>query len=271
MERRKGSVLIVEDDEQTNEIIQAVLSSEFEVLIAKNGLEALDFFDKQEPDFVITDWNMPQMNGFELVQALKQDSGRKHVPIIMMTGYMTEMDDLLAAYQAGVADFIRKPFDALELKARANSIFELASFYKKELQQKNRELIVNAMRLAEMNEFMLQIISKINLSVDPGNLALVEKIKLTLNAKILDSTWKQFNSYFLKIHPNFERELIQKHPDISPAELKLASLLRLNLNTKEISAILHLSPDGVKVSRSRLRKKLLLENETNLTGYLMLF
>jgi DNA-binding CsgD family transcriptional regulator len=126
------------------------------------------------------------------------------------------------------------------------------------------------MRLAEMSHFVNDLISEIE-TTDLKDNSIIEDLKKSLNLKILGSTWKQFNDSFLKTHPDFERSLVQKHPAISPAEVKLAALLRLNLNTKEISAILNLSPDGIKVSRSRLRKKLQIESDANLTGYLMHF
>ncbi len=268
--KTKGTILVVDDDTITIEVIKAILSKDFNIESAGDGNEAMAQFNKNPPDFVITDWNMPGMNGLELVQAIKHDPANKNIPIIMMTGYMTDMDNLLTAYNAGVIDFIRKPFDSMELKARANSIYQLSVFYREELERKERELLLNTMRLAEMNHFVIELVSKIESKVQK-DITIIEDLKKSLNSRILESTWNQFNESFLKTHPDFERRLVQKHSNISPAELKLAALLRLNLNTKEISAILHLSPDGLKVSRSRLRKKLQIENKVNLTGYLMKF
>jgi CheY-like chemotaxis protein len=268
--KTKGTILIVDDDCATIEIISAILSGDFFIRSAQNGMEALNDFKISPPDFVITDWDMPVMNGLELVRELKAVPESNNVPIIMMTGYMTETDNLLNAYNAGVVDFIRKPFDTMELKARANAIYRLAEFYKEENQRKDKELLLSTMRLAEMGHFVTDLISRIESSASIDS-ALAEELKNSLSIKVLGSTWKQFSESFRKTNPDFERRLLLKHPGVSPAEIKLATLLRLNLNTKEISAILNLSPDGVKVSRFRLRKKLQLESEDSLIGYLMHF
>ena len=85
----------------------------------------------------------------------------------------------------------------------------------------------------------------------------------------IDQEWDQFAKHFDKVHSDFVVTLKAKHPDISPAEVKLCSFLRMNLSSKEIAQLLNISVRGVEISRYRLRKKLDLKNGENLFDYLI--
>ena len=270
---RKGRVLLVEDDDFNIKVVRFTLENDYEMAVANNGLDAINMIPGFTPDFILLDWSMPVMDGLATLQYLKNDNALKSIPVAMITGSKTETEDLLLAYQYGVIDFIRKPFDMDELKARAKSILELSGFYKAEINKRELGLTSYAIRLAEMNEFLLDTVAKLQVSKSeyPPVFELLDDIKNNFSAKIVNSAMKQFDEHFLNVHTDFDKNLLRKHPDVSPAEMKLASFLRLNLNTKEISAILHQTLDSVRVSRTRLRKKLGLDSETNLTSYLMNF
>lgn len=270
---RKGRVLLVEDDDFNVQVVKFTLENDYEVAIANNGLDAINMIPGFTPDFILLDWSMPVMDGLDTLQYLKNDNALKSIPVAMITGSKTGTEDLLLAYQYGVIDFIRKPFDMAELKARARSILEFSGFYKAEINKRELGLTSYAIRLAEMNEFLLDTVAKLQVSKSesPSILEIIDDVKNNFSAKIVSSAMKQFDEHFLNVHADFDKNLLKKHPDISPAEMKLASFLRLNLNTKEISAILHQTLDSVRVSRTRLRKKLSLDSETNLTSYLMSF
>ncbi|MEM6347582.1 MAG: helix-turn-helix transcriptional regulator, partial [Bacteroidota bacterium] len=80
-----------------------------------------------------------------------------------------------------------------------------------------------------------------------------------------------FRKHFESVHPNLIQGLNRKHPELTKNEFKLIALLRLNLSSKEISAILGISPDSVKIARYRLRKKLGLSNQEDLFQFLLGF
>ena len=85
-----------------------------------------------------------------------------------------------------------------------------------------------------------------------------------------NDVWTEFETYFTKVHPDFYKKLSQQFPDLTPNEKKLCAFLKLNLSTKEISAITYQSVNSIMVSRTRLRKKLNIQGEeTNLTNFLM--
>jgi DNA-binding CsgD family transcriptional regulator len=75
--------------------------------------------------------------------------------------------------------------------------------------------------------------------------------------------------YFNNIHTSFTQSLKEKFPNLSANDIKMCAYLRMNLSTKEIASILNISARGVEISRYRLRKKMDLENATNLTDFLL--
>lgn len=85
------------------------------------------------------------------------------------------------------------------------------------------------------------------------------------------SFWETLDEHFLKTHPQFTKSLLTKHPSLTQAEIKLATLLSLQLSTKDIANVMIQNYDSIRVSRTRLRKKLGLANGDNLHGYLYSF
>src|SRR5690606_5404799 len=85
-----------------------------------------------------------------------------------------------------------------------------------------------------------------------------------------EQEWDEFMSYFKEIHPEFSKKLsVLSQNSLSPAELRLGMLLRLNLSTKEIASILRVTPDSVRVARHRLRKKLPIDQKEELVNFLI--
>ena len=83
-----------------------------------------------------------------------------------------------------------------------------------------------------------------------------------------DDTWNEFEMRFKEIHEDFYTQLGQLFPNLTPNELRLCAFLKLNLSTKEISSITYQSPESIKTARYRLRKKLNLDRDSNLTSFL---
>jgi len=252
------------------------LEQQYLVKTCINGQEALDVLFDFLPDVILLDWAMPLLDGMDTLAAIKTNNFTKHILVIMMTGRMTDQNDLLRAYNGGAIDFIRKPFDVLELKARVNSVVQLAKSHRQEIELKNRELVISAIRLAETNKVTSDLISQIEALANSGlNLKeITEKIfifKQQLSSSISDNHWNQFNESFQRVHPRFHLNLLQKHPGLTPAEIQLSTLIRLGLSIKEVSAITHSTADSIKVARARLRKKLKIKREGNLSSYLSSF
>lgn len=116
-------ILLVEDDEACAYALQGGLEllDSYEVAVAHNGMEGLELFDSFVPDVVVTDIEMPVMDGFELAQQLRIKN--KSV-IIIMESCRTKPKDVLKGFELGVDDYIKKPFIAEELHAHIRAILK---------------------------------------------------------------------------------------------------------------------------------------------------
>ena len=97
----------------------------------------------------------------------------------------------------------------------------------------------------------------------------ITRIKQQLKRSIRsEQDWKLFKHYFEEINPDFYPKLLEINSKITPSELKLSALIKLNFNIKETAALLNISPDSVKTTRHVLRTKLRLEKGENIYDYL---
>ena len=114
---RKVKVLVADDSGVMRKIIIRSLNSVgvTDTVEAANGQEAIDFFGTDSFDLVLTDWNMPEKTGLDVVQELR--SAGSDVPIIMITTE-AQKGQVIAAIQAGVTDYLTKPFEAEDLRAK---------------------------------------------------------------------------------------------------------------------------------------------------------
>jgi DNA-binding response OmpR family regulator len=116
-----GKILIVEDNASMRDFLRTELS-EYQVVEQVNGHEGLQSLRKMHgnaslPDCIISDVMMPVMDGFEMVTEIKKDAALNKIPVVMLTA-RAGLEDKLEGLRIGVDDYIRKPFDILELKAR---------------------------------------------------------------------------------------------------------------------------------------------------------
>ncbi len=117
-----ASVLIVDDNAQNCELLQAYLEEAFaRVDTAGSGQEALDLIARHVPDIVLLDVMMPRMSGFQLCARLKADPATRDVPVIMVTA-LNEVSDIERSVESGADDFLTKPVNKLELITRVRSL-----------------------------------------------------------------------------------------------------------------------------------------------------
>lgn len=118
----KTSILIVDDDPFIMDVLKTVLEKEgYDVKSAVNGQEALDKVSKHMPHLIILDYILPELDGYHVCLKLKEDVQYKYIPIIMLTA-KDDMDDKVKLLDAGVDDYIIKPFDPRELVARVRVV-----------------------------------------------------------------------------------------------------------------------------------------------------
>lgn len=177
----KSKVLIVDDEQDIRELIKFYMNKEgYDVIEAKDGEEALEIFESEYIDLAIIDVMMPKMDGFELVENIKEI---KDVPCIMLTA-KGESKDKLRGFSAGVDDYVVKPFDPNELMARVKAVM--------------RRYDINASNIIMLKDVELD----------------GEKYEIRYKDEIIHLPLKQFELLFeLAKHPNqiFSREqLIEK-------------------------------------------------------------
>ncbi|WP_058913567.1 chemotaxis response regulator CheY [Entomohabitans teleogrylli] len=90
---------------------------------AEDGLDALGKLREEKYDFVISDWNMPNLDGLELLSAVRKDGALSHLPVLMVTAE-AKRENIIAAAQAGASGYVVKPFTAATLEEKLSKIFE---------------------------------------------------------------------------------------------------------------------------------------------------
>ncbi len=126
MSEKKYKVLVAEDDVDIIALLRLYLeNANYEVVSAEDGKTALDKMEKERPDLFICDIMMPKMNGYEVIKAVR-DKGN-NIPILVLSAKNQDSDRILGL-DIGADDYMIKPFNPLEIVARANSL--LRRFYK---------------------------------------------------------------------------------------------------------------------------------------------
>jgi len=217
---------------------------------------------------------MPVLDGIGLIKKLKRNSKTKNIPVIMATAIMLTPSDLKLALETGAIDYIRKPIEPVELVARVQSVIKVTEYYKQIVELKNKELAENTLLLIRNNKFNLAITKDLEQfyektqNIDKEASLLFDNIIDKIKTKINNDSWQRFELAFNSSNNEFQKNLLDKFPKLTATELKLCIFLKLGLNTKDIATIMYQKTDSIKISRSRLRKKLQLDREQSLQVFL---
>ncbi|MCA5003541.1 triple tyrosine motif-containing protein [Sphingobacterium bovistauri] len=172
---------------------------------------------------------------------------------------------------------IEKQQEEISKQAEINEkeIIRLKNFQlEKELEIKNRELSNATTNIVYKNEMLNKLNLELNKLNDSKGIALNESQLNRLN-KLIESIqndnrdWDIFEKSFNDAHENFFKKLKLEYPELVPNDLKLCAYLRLNMSSKEIASLLNISTRGVEIRRYRLRKKLGISTDKNLTEFLL--
>ena len=153
-------ILVVDDEPSSLKVLVAYLErteENYDIIQAMDGETCLRIASEKDPDLIIIDWVMPGISGIEVINRLKSNKKTENIPVIICTGFMTSSEDLSTAFQARAIDYLRKPYDMIELIARVRSVISLADSYKKiriqrdELKKKNEELELAQSRIQTLS------------------------------------------------------------------------------------------------------------------------
>ncbi|NDV82824.1 two-component regulator propeller domain-containing protein [Bacteroides sp. 51] len=222
LQKRKFTVLLVEDNIDLLNLTSESLNEWFHILKAHNGKEALEILSGESPDVIVSDIMMPDMDGLELCSRIKEDILYSHIPIVLLTA-KTNIEAKTEAFECGADAYVEKPFSIKQLRGQIENLLKLRLAYhrvminlsgenKVELQgvvsQKDRELMI------EIKQAVEEQLSDENFSVD----SLAEILNMSRSSfyrKIKALTGMPPNDYLKVIRLNKAAELLKQGMGIS--------------------------------------------------------
>src|SRR5665647_1124275 len=122
MDRRK-TIMIVDDTEMNIDILVKALQDDYDLIVAINGLEAIELLEEQKPDLILLDIVMPEMDGYDVLRTIKKNPELEHIPVILLSAN-TDSDSKTKGFYLGAVDYVTKPFEIVEVKARVKTHLE---------------------------------------------------------------------------------------------------------------------------------------------------
>lgn len=293
-------ILIIDDESDSIAVFELLLTNlHYEVKSVSNPLNAINMIHETQPDLIILDWLMPEMEGIDVLNKLKKIPEINEIPVVISSGIRTESANLHTALSLGAIDFIRKPIDEIELEARVASAIKIydylretkkmqyeihskemeieqgkALFYQNELNKKNREMLVSAINIFQ-NKKLVSIL-KTEIFDEIGELSDEHK---SLVIKVLDRyenisssiNWDMFERRFTELNNDFYNKLKSEFPTLSNGEQRLCAFFKLGLSTKEIAIINYSSYEAIRKAIYRIRKKLNQSEKVDLNLFFQAF
>lgn len=157
-------ILIVDDTLQNIQVLGTVLREKgYQLNVAQNGKQALDMVHKVQPDLILLDVMMPEMDGHETCQHLKADPKTAEIPVIFLTAKV-ETDDIVKGFELGAIDYVTKPFNATELLRRVQTHLQLSMLQKdleRQVEEKTSQLL-QAQKMESMGQLAAGIAHEVN-------------------------------------------------------------------------------------------------------------
>lgn len=162
---KKDLILIVDDDAINLRIAQRILSKSYDTSCVDSGEGALEFLKTTTPDLILLDLHMPQMDGFEVMEKMKQIGVLEDVPVVFLTAD-SDRDTEIQGFQAGASDFITKPFVAEIMMQRVNRILELSRLQKHLAREVERQTQKAEARRRKVERISLQAMKTLAATID---------------------------------------------------------------------------------------------------------
>jgi len=211
----KRKILVVDDEKELVKLVTFNLSiAGYNVLSAKNGIEALEISEQENPDLIILDIMLPRIDGWEVCRRLRQNPHTTNIPIIMLSA-LSEVNDKLKGFDLGIDDYVTKPFSPRELVVRVKRVLA---------RSENRVSAPKTIKIGQLEMGGEDFAVKLN----NEEIILTEKekgiLRLLVNnpgvvlshSEILDAVWGQDNIVEygnIDVHIRHLREKIEQDPD----------------------------------------------------------
>jgi len=157
-------ILIVEDNDELRHFLKNSLKNSYRVAEAENGMKGWRKIEHLLPDFIIADLRMPEMDGLQLTIKVREDKRTSHIPIILLTA-VTDMESKVAGMNAGVDDYITKPFNSAFLHARIENLMkqrnQLQLFYRSQIGSSKPDFALPPLEIRSQEDQFMQHLIKI--------------------------------------------------------------------------------------------------------------
>ena len=206
-------ILIIENHEEERKYLKKELSYTFEVAEAQDGKNGFDRILQILPDLIITDIDIPQMDGMKLCQTVKNNPKTKHIPVILLSAKNSE-ETMIEGYKQGADDFVTKPFNTAILEARIRNLLESHSQLNKDFKLSPYSQIKKNIKNPADEAFINSIIQIVEKSLSKPDFKIddiAEELKLNrrqLSNKIKDTTGYTVNEFIKTIRLNKAAELL---------------------------------------------------------------
>lgn len=219
------SLLIIEDNRDVATYIESLLKREYHIEIARNGQEGIDKALAIVPDIIISDVMMPEKDGYEVCETLKNDDRTSHIPIILLTAKAT-VDDRIEGLRGGADAYLVKPFNKEELFIRLEKLIEL----RKSLQEKNTTAEIFSKNITEKKSvslddiFLQKLINVVQERLDDPDLSVNDLCQVArrsntqVNRKLKALTGKTPSQFIRSIRLQKAVELL-KTTDLNVSEI----------------------------------------------------
>ncbi len=205
-------LLIVEDNHDVAQFIISCLEGEYQLHVAQNGQEGIDKAIEEVPDLIVSDVMMPEKDGFELCETLKQDERTSHIPIVLLTA-KADLDSKISGLKRGADAYLSKPFEPEELLVRLENLLEVRKNLQKRYASNITTETSDALKLED--EFIQKIRKIVHENMeneDFGTLALCQKLRMSrtqVHNKIKTLTNKSTSLFIRSIRLQEAKGLLQ--------------------------------------------------------------
>ncbi len=273
----KKKILIVDDVPKNIELAANILQTkDYNITFAKSGPIALEKVKSIDFDLILLDVMMPEMDGFEVCKILKDDETTKEIPVIFVTA-KSETENVVKGFELGAVDYVTKPFQTEELLARVKTHIDIRGKLqeKREIEKKLDEDHAESDQ-EDMAELKKQLESR---KAELENVTLFYELRSQMDKLIQDKSpvarmeirhiKEMISNLFIdKSNQEFHRSLKQNYPKLTFDDLRLCSYLKQRFLNVEIAEFLETSPEAVYTRKSRLRQKLNLSKDQDITDFL---
>lgn len=164
VDNSRVKILVVEDNDDLRQYMKMSLSAYYSVYVAENGKVAWDNLLKINPDIIVTDLQMPEMDGFELCQKIKTTFETSHIPVILLT-VVSDTTHMTKGFNLGADDYIEKPFNIKYLSLKINNIIQNRQIMRQKFLGMDKQE-VEEVKNETINDFNIQFIEEVTAIIE---------------------------------------------------------------------------------------------------------